>query len=77
MNGKGIEIFYKNGETQCFDPISEWFEDDLSYSFWIGGYDYQIPKEDVLKLREYDLCEDCGYEVYYDGCRNCYLKEEI
>jgi hypothetical protein len=41
------------------------------------GYDYEIDKEDASSIREYECCEKCGGEVFYDGCRRCYMEEEL
>ena len=74
---KGIEFYYRDGTCESYDPISGWKEDDLNYSFWIGGHTYNILKSDVLELREYPLCDVCGYEVYDKGCRKCAEEKEL
>ena len=68
LNGKGIEITYVDGTTEHFDPITDWKETEDTFSFYI---------DDVINIREYDLCDDCGYELYYDGCRRCYMEKEL
>lgn len=73
----GIEFKYKDGTNEYYDPISDWKETNLEYSFWIGGHTYTILKEDVLEFREYPLCNVCGHEVFYDGCRRCYMETEL
>lgn len=74
---KGIEFKYKDGTNEYYDPINDWNEDDLNYSFWIGRYEFGILKSDVLELREYPLCDVCGYEVYDEGCRKCAEEKEL
>ena len=77
MNGKGIEITYVDGTTEHFDPIAGWNETEENFSFYIGGHTYKFNISDVVNIREYDLCEDCGYELQYDGCRRCYMEKEL
>lgn len=67
----GIQFTYKNGEIEYYDPIQDFKTTDLNYEFWIGGHDYQIPIDNILELREYPLCEECGYELFDDSCENC------
>ena len=77
MDGKGIEITYVDGMTEHFDPITDWNETEENFSFYIGGHTYTFNIDDVVNIREYDLCDDCGYELYYDGCRRCYMEKEL
>ncbi len=77
MSRIGIEFYYKDGTSESYDPVQDFETTDLEYSFWVGGNTYHILKEDVLKLREYPLCDECGHEVYYDGCRRCYMEDEL
>ena len=74
---KGIEFKYIDGTTESYDPISEFKIGLYHYIFYVGGYNYQIPIDNVLELREYPLCQVCGYEVYSDGCRRCIEDEEL
>lgn len=73
----GIYFKYKNGENGYFDPISDFKTTDLNYEFWIGSHIHQLPIELVLEMREYPLCDVCGYEDSDVGCRNCAEKEEL
>ena len=77
INGKGIEITYVDGTTEHFDPITDWNETEETFSFYIGGHTYTFNTDDVVNIREYNLCDDCGYELYYDGCRRCYMEKEL
>ena len=77
MNGKGIEITYVDGTTEHFDPIADWNETEEAFSFYIGGHTYIFNISDVVNIREYDLCNDCGYELFEGICRNCADKEEL
>ena len=77
MENKGIEIIYNDGTKEYYDPISDWTENDVAYYFFVGGYDYYIHKSEVKSLREYDLCEDCGFELFEEGCRRCISEKEL
>ena len=73
----GLHFKYKNGEEEYYDPISELKTGLYHYIFYIGGHTYQIPIENVLEMREYPLCDVCGYEDSDTGCPNCAEKEEL
>ena len=77
MNGKGIEFYYRDGTCESYDPINDWKETKSMYSFWVGWHEWNILKSNVLELREYPLCDVCGYEVYDDGCRKCAEEKEL
>lgn len=67
----GLEFTFKNNEVEYFDPVTDFIENHKEYSFYVGGHEYVINKEEVSDIREYDCCQECGYELYTDGCRNC------
>jgi hypothetical protein len=73
----GIEITYKDNTTEYYDPIENFKETEELYTFSVLAYNHEIDKEDVSSIREYECCEKCGHEVFYDGCRNCYMEEEL
>ena len=72
-----MEFIYKDGTSECYDPISDWVENDVAYYFFVGGNDYYIHKSEIKSLREYDLCADCGYELFEEGCRRCISEKEL
>ena len=72
-----MEFIYKDGTSECYDPISDWAENQKEYSFYVGGTQYVIDKAEVESLREYDLCDDCGYELFEEGCRRCISEKEL
>ena len=71
---KGLRILYKDDTLEYYDPIQDFNIDDLNYSFWVGGYTYTIAVDDVLEYSEYDVCEDCGFELTEDGCERCTVE---
>jgi len=73
----GKEFKYKDGTTEYYDPIEDFVEIDGDYVFYIGKYKWEIPVEEVESIRDYDLCDKCGHELYYDGCRKCIMEEEL
>jgi len=77
MENKGMEFIYKDGTNEYYDPISDWVENDVAYYFFVGGTQYVIDKVDVESLREYSLCDDCGYELFEEGCRRCISEKEL
>lgn len=77
MENKGIEVIYKDGTKEYYDPISDWISYETVYIFYVGGNRYSIEKEEILALREYNLCEDCGYGLFEEGCRRCISEKEL
>ena len=77
MKQFGIKFKMKDATNDYYDPLNQ---NDLSEtdSHYILNmtYIYEIPKEEVESFEWYKVCEDCGYEVFEDGCRNCVEKEE-
>jgi hypothetical protein len=74
---KGLQITYKDNTTEYYAPITDFKETAELYTFYVGRYDYEIDKEAVSSIREYECCKKCGHEVFYDGCRRCYMEEEL
>ena len=78
MKQFGIKFKMKEGSTDYYDPLNQ---NDLSetdnHYILNMTYIYDIPKEDVEYFEWYELCEDCGYELLEDSCRNCAEKEEL
>lgn len=76
MKNFGIKFLLKNGECDYYDPLdhSDLQETETHYILNMT-YKYEIPKKDVIKFEWFDICQECGYEIYYDGCRNCYINE--
>jgi hypothetical protein len=69
----GMEFRMKNGDVDCYDPISipEGFrETETDYVLDNGYHEYTISKSKVESIRRYPLCDICGYELYDDGCHN-------
>ena len=71
MENKGIQINFIDGETQYFDPVSDFIENDDTLSFYVGGYFYEVFKNQIKEVRWYPICEKCGYELKEDDCENC------
>jgi hypothetical protein len=63
---KGLEITYKNGFKDWYDPIDPDKDieetEELVY-ITVVTHVYPIIKESILSTRNYDLCELCGYEM--------------
>lgn len=76
MEDRGIKFYMKDGSIDYYDPLkeSDLKECENHYELHMT-YLYDIPKEEVDRYEWYSICEECGYEVYHDGCRNCYDKE--
>lgn len=72
MEAKGIKFKMKDGTWDYYDPIEE-PDFQISQDAYVldMNYLYEIPKEDVEYFEWYELCDDCGYEVFEEGCRNC------
>jgi len=55
---KGIEFTMRDGTKECYDPIdnnhNDFKESESSFTFWIGGYDYIINKEDIISYKYYE-----------------------
>ncbi len=71
---RGLEITYLDNTSESFDPIQDFLETDFEYCFWVGGYTWNIPKDSVLNVRWYELCNDCGFELFEDDCSYCGVK---
>jgi hypothetical protein len=73
----GIEFTYAGGKKDWYDPIDEdEFESnqtDSTYEVDVHYHRYTIQKSDVVHVRKYQLCEECGYEI---GTCNCEDEEE-
>lgn len=75
---KGIKFKMKDGTWDFYDPIEEDDFQEVSNAYILDmNYQYEIPKEEVDYFEWYDLCDDCGHEIYYDGCRRCYMEKEL
>jgi len=62
---QGLRFYMQNGEIDCYDPVDV---NDLQivgyeYNFYVGGYNYVLRKEDVLRIEFYLVCDECGKEV--------------
>lgn len=76
MKNFGIKFTLKDQTVDYYDPLKkEDLEETETHYILNMTYTYKIPKNDVIRFDWYDLCDDCGYELYYDGCRNCYINE--
>ena len=73
----GLEFKYKDGTNEYYDPVTDFEENQKEYCFYVGGTQYVIDKEEVESIREYPLCEVCGYELSDHGCNRCILEEEL
>lgn len=71
LNGKGIQIFFTDGTDEYFDPIQSWLETEDEISFFIGGHTWKFNISEILKIRDFELCTDCGYELEYGSCGKC------
>lgn len=62
----GIELNYHNGKQDWYDPVDrEEFYNNQTHSYYIfdvGGCTYKVDKLLVGSVREYELCDVCGYE---------------
>lgn len=75
MNDKGIQIFFTDGTDEYFDPIQSWLEIEDEISFFIGGHNWNFDISKILKIRAFELCDNCGYELEYGSCRKCAEKK--
>ena len=71
MKEFGIEFILQDGTTDGYDPLKkgDLKETDDKYIFPVLGTTYEILKKDVKSFEWCDLCPNCGYELYEDGCR--------
>lgn len=78
MKQFGIKFKMKDGSTDYYDPINQ---NDLSetdnHYILNMSYVYDIAKNEVESFEWYELCDDCGYELFEGSCRNCADKEEL
>lgn len=74
MKNFGIKFILKDGTLDYYDPLNQ---EDLSetedHYVLDMAYTYKIPKSSIIRFDWYDICQECGYEIYYDGCRECYI----
>lgn len=78
MEQFGIKFKMKDGSTDYYDPLKKDDFQETSDAFVLGmNYLYEIPKSEVESFKWYDICDDCGYELFEEGCRNCAEKEEL
>jgi len=75
---KGIKFKMKDGSWDYYDPLnqSDFSETDTHYVLDMI-YLYDIPKSEVEYFEWYDLCEECGHELFDDGCRRCISEREL
>jgi len=78
MEQFGIKFFMKDGTVDYYDPLYKDDFQDSSDAFVLDlNYLYEIPKNEVESFEWYELCDDCGYELFEGSCRNCADKEEL
>ena len=78
MEQYGIKFFMKDGTVDYYDPLYKDDFQDSSDAFVLDlNYLYEIPKNEVESFEWYELCDDCGYELFEGSCRNCAGKEEL
>jgi hypothetical protein len=72
----GIEFTMRDGTKDSYDPVKfpEEFTETETHYLISMAFDYEIVKEDVVSIRHYELCPECGYELYEDGCRNSWCE---
>jgi hypothetical protein len=71
---KGIEITYRNGKKDWFDPVEipdGVTEENGNYLIDNSFHVYKVLMSDVKSIRYYDLCEICGHEMFTGICHNC------
>ena len=69
----GIQVNYKDGKKDWFDPCTE-FPEPINgiYTIDNGCYTYEIEAAHVKDIFKYDLCKDCSYDVRaYDCTEEC------
>lgn len=74
---KGLRFTLTDGSRDDYDPVNidnGLIETESEYRFYNGYCHYAVNKSDILRLDFYDLCEECGYELHGDGCRNYSCK---
>ena len=49
---KGLEVTYKDGTKEWYDPVSDFTESDVSFYFFVGGNDYLIYKFERQRYHE-------------------------
>ena len=75
---RGIRFKMKDGSWDSYDPLEEPdFQETKDCYVLDMNYLYEIPREEVEYFEWFDLCEECGYEVYSDGCRRCIFEKEL
>lgn len=61
----GIEFTMKDGSKDSYDPMdsqNDLSENDTHYLV-NAAYKYEVQKSEVVRIRFYDLCDTCGYEL--------------
>jgi len=71
---RGVEIFLIDGSSESFDPVN-WPDDFRTTENGIeveisNGYKYNFDLENISKIRWYEICSACGYELTDNTCRN-------
>lgn len=75
---RGIKFKMKDGTFDYYDPLEEYDFQETNDAYVLDmNYLYEISKQDVEFYEWFDLCEDCGHELFYDGCRRCYMEKEL
>ena len=74
----GIKFKMKDGSCDYYDPLNtnDLSETNTHYTLNMT-YLYDIPKDEVEYFEWYDLCEDCGHDIFDDGCRRCTSEREL
>jgi hypothetical protein len=78
MKNYGIKFTLKNGTLDYYDTLNHTDLSETETHYILDmAYIYKIPKNDVIRFDWFEVCQECRYEIYYDGCRNCYINEEL
>ena len=68
----------KDGTVDYYDPLYKDDFQDSSDAFVLDlNYLYEIPKNEVESFEWYELCDDCGYELFEGSCRRCISEKEL
>ena len=75
---QGIKFKMKDGTWDYYDPLnqSDFSETETDYLLDMT-YKYEIAKNEVDFYEWYELCNDCGHEVFEEGCRRCFSEKEL
>lgn len=75
---QGIKFKMKDGTFDYYDPLQQTDFSETDSEFILSmAYTYNITKENVEHFEWYDLCEECGYELFEGDCRRCITEKEL